>query len=66
MYARGKEKAGMAKKQTRRTISVSRRAYDRARAFAAEKGVSLSQLTETALAHAIENFYKDRGDEGQR
>lgn len=44
----------MAKKQTRRTISVSRDAYDRAKTFADAKGMALSQLTELALAH----FYR--------
>lgn len=56
---REKERSDMAKKQTRRSISVSKKTYDRARAFADDKGVSLSQLTEAALAHAIENFYKN-------
>jgi len=56
---REKERSSMAKKQTRRSISVSKKTYDRARAFADDKGVSLSQLTEAALAHAIEHFYKN-------
>lgn len=58
--AREKERSRMAKKQTRRSISVSKKMYDQARAFADAKGVSLSQLTETALAHAIEHFYKNK------
>jgi hypothetical protein len=57
-----KEQRRMAKKQSRRSISVSRKAYERAKAFAAEKGVSLAQLTEAALAHAIEQFYQSDGD----
>lgn len=53
-----KEQNAMAKKQTRRSISVSQKLYARAKTFAAEKGVALSQLTEAALAHAIEHFYR--------
>lgn len=49
----------MAKKQTRRSISVSRTVYERAKTFAETKGVPLSQLTEVALAHAVEHFYRD-------
>ena len=54
-----KERQPVAKKQTRRTISVSKTTYERAKAFAETKGVSLSQLTEVALAHAVEHFYRD-------
>jgi hypothetical protein len=56
---RAEEQTDMAKKQTRRTISVSRAMYDRAKTFSTEKGISLSQLTEVALEHALENFYRD-------
>jgi hypothetical protein len=48
----------VAKKQTRRSISVSKATYERAKAFAEQKGVSLSQLTEVALAHCVEHFYR--------
>lgn len=49
----------MAKKQTRRSISVSKATYERAGAFAKSKGISLSQLTETALVHALEHFFQN-------
>jgi hypothetical protein len=39
----------MAKKQTRRSISVNRQLFDQARSLAGEKKVALSQLTEDAL-----------------
>lgn len=39
----------MAKKQTRRSISVSRSTYKNAKEHADRKGVSLSQMTEQAL-----------------
>jgi hypothetical protein len=48
----------MAKKQTRRSISVSRKVYERAKTFANEKNMPLSQLTEAALTHALEHFYR--------
>ncbi len=51
----------MAKKQTRRSISVSRELYERAKAFATQKGVPLSQLTELALEHAVTHFYQSNG-----
>jgi hypothetical protein len=54
-----KEKQPVAKKQTRRSISVSRTVYERAKTFAETKGVPLSQLTAVALAHAVEHFYRD-------
>ena len=56
--ARRKE-AVMAKKQSRRTISISRAAFERAKAFAKQRGVPLSQLAETALAIVIK-----QGDNG--
>lgn len=56
-----KDQPSMAKKQTRRSISVSRKIFERAKTFAAAKGVSLSQLTEVALLHAIEHFYQSAG-----
>ncbi len=46
----------MAKKQTRRSISVSKKTYERAKEFATTQGVSLSQLTEIALAYAFDHF----------
>lgn len=49
----------MAKKQTRRSISVSHQTYERAKEFADTKGVSLSELTELALRHAVEHFYRN-------
>jgi hypothetical protein len=43
----------MAKIQTRRSVSMSRVAYDEAAAFARRTGVSMSVLTERALKAAI-------------
>jgi hypothetical protein len=42
----------MARRQTRRTISVSELVYQRARAVAAESGQTLSHFTEEALIGA--------------
>ncbi len=39
----------MAKKQTRRTVSINRALFDEAKAHAGDAGVSLSQLCEDAL-----------------
>ena len=44
----------MAKKQTRRSISVNRGLYDRATEVAAAIGVPLSQLTEYGLRVVLE------------
>jgi hypothetical protein len=46
----------MAKKQTRRSISISRETYARSKEFAAKKDLSLAQLTEMALAYAMTHF----------
>jgi hypothetical protein len=43
----------MAKKQTRRSISVNRDLYERAKLAAAARGTSLSKLTERAVELAI-------------
>lgn len=51
-----REDRRMAKKQTRRSISVSKKTYDQARAFADDQGLSLSQLTETALQRVFDHF----------
>lgn len=45
----------MAKKQTRRSISINRTLYDRAAEAAAVIGVPLSQLTEYGLHEVMEN-----------
>jgi len=39
----------MAKKQTRRSISVSRTTYERLKAFCEANGISMSQLVETRV-----------------
>ncbi len=39
----------MAKKQTRRSISINRRLYDRFKAFAESNNAPLSALTENAI-----------------
>ena len=44
----------MAQKQTRRSISVSRKLYDRANGAALAIGVPLSQLTEFALREVVD------------
>ncbi len=43
----------MAKKQTRRSISVNRKLFESAKALAERKKVSLSQLTEDGLRIAL-------------
>lgn len=40
----------MAKKQTRRTVSLNRAVYDALKAAAAERGITLAQFVETAIA----------------
>lgn len=57
-----KEVPRMAKKKPRRSISVSRGTYDRAKAFAAKQGLSIAQLTEQALAPALTHFHPTRSD----
>ncbi len=44
----------MPRKQTRRSISVSRETYERARAFAEANHMSLSGLVEVVLARTLE------------
>jgi hypothetical protein len=39
----------MAKKQTRRSISVSRTTYERLKAFCETSGISMSQFVETRV-----------------
>jgi predicted HicB family RNase H-like nuclease len=43
----------MAKKQTRRSVSLNRELFELAKATAAEQEVSLSEFTESALRHQI-------------
>lgn len=43
----------MAKKQTRRTISISKALYARAMAFAVERDTSLSNITENLLRREV-------------
>lgn len=45
----------MAKKQTRRSVSVNRTLYELAKVHAEHAGVPLSQFTESALRVAIGN-----------
>lgn len=47
----------MAKKQTRRSISVSRSTYERLKAFCETSGISMSQCVETQVGNLL-------GDEG--
>jgi len=44
----------MAKRQTRRTISINRALFERAKLHAQTVGMPLSQLTEIALCSAID------------
>lgn len=41
--------AAMSKKQTRRSISVNRKLYDRLKAYCESTGVAMSAFTEAAL-----------------
>ena len=41
----------MAKVQTRKSVSLNRRSYDKLRLAAQVRGISMSQLTEAALEH---------------
>lgn len=43
----------MAKKQTRRSISVSRATYDRLKAFCEANGISMSQFVENRVGDAL-------------
>lgn len=43
----------MAKKQTRRSISINRKLYELAKTHAEHSGVALAQLTENALRQFI-------------
>ena len=45
----------MAKKQTRRTISINRALFERVKLHAETTGTPMSQLTEGALRRAIES-----------
>jgi len=44
----------MAKKQTRRSISVSRNAYERLKAFCETSGVSMSQFVESGIHEKLD------------
>ncbi len=52
----------MSKRQTRRSISVNRVLFERAKLLAAQKGLPLAQLTEVALDTAIKTFYRNDGN----
>jgi len=49
-----KEITTMAKKQTRRSISLSGKTFDRIQSFAENKNISMSQLAEVALLHMMD------------
>lgn len=52
----------MAKKQTRRSISVNRKLYDLAKGQAARKGISLSAMTEQGLiVHMAQDAHPQLG-----
>src|SRR5262245_35452975 len=45
----------MAKKQTRRSISVSRNAYERLKAFCETSGISMSQFVESGINEKLDD-----------
>src|SRR5262245_22083835 len=51
----------MAKKQTRRSISVSRATYERLKAFCETQGISMSQFVETRVG----DFLSEEGETPQ-
>jgi hypothetical protein len=51
----------MAKKQTRRSISVSRTTYERLKAFCETNGISMSQFVETRVGDFLGEGPRDQG-----
>lgn len=57
----------MAKKQTRRSISVSRGTYERLKAFCETQGISMSQFVESRVGDYLGGSdQKGRSDQGGR
>ena len=50
----------MAKKQTRRSISVSRATYERLKAFCEANNISMSQFVETRVGDFLGSAHGDR------
>ena len=50
----------MAKVQTRKSISISAAMYERMQEAAASRGISVSRLTELAVARSLESDARDR------
>lgn len=55
----------MAKKQTRRSISVSRATYDRLKAFCEANGISMSQFVENRVGDALTHDVPTTGTSGR-